>query len=88
MNEYFEEYSREQDLVPAAYKNDPRYYKNADAFYRPPSAYTVLAALCAYPGIDGPMFDNAVITSVPETGEVSVELDDMTHTTYIFGSVQ
>jgi hypothetical protein len=84
MNEYFEEYAREQNLAPVSRSelDDPRYYKNADALYRPLSAYTVLLALCTYPGINSPMFDNAVISG--DTESVAVELDDMIATTYVF----
>ena len=87
MNEYFEEYTREQKLVPVAKndREDPRYTKNADALYQPPPAVKVLRALCVYPGIDGPMFDNAIISHYDN--EVAIELDDLTHTTYIFGEV-
>jgi hypothetical protein len=89
MNTYFEEYAREQDLVPVSRDklDDPRYYKNADALYTSPSPFEVLRALCTYPGIDGPMFDNALVTSDEGTGQVAIEVDDLTRTTYIFGSL-
>jgi hypothetical protein len=87
MNEYFREYVRAQHLVPDGHEDDPRYSKNADALYRPPSAGEVLLALCTYPGISGPMFDDALIAADPQSGEVQVELDDLTHTVYTFGSV-
>jgi hypothetical protein len=87
MNEYFKEYTRKQNLVPDTNRDDPRYTKNADAFYQPPPAGEVLRALCTYPGIDGWMFDDALITTDLELGEVAVELDDLVHTTYIFGRI-
>ena len=84
MNEYFEERAEEMGLLPVsnAHRDDPR-YSDADV-YKPLPAFEVLRALCTYPGIDGPMFDNAVVSFDADTCQVSIEVDDLLRTEYAF----
>ena len=83
MNEFFTERAEAQ----SGYGRDRRVTLDmALSLDQPLTPFEVLKALATYPGIDGPVFDNATVACYEKEGDVMIKLDDLTGTEYYFGS--